>query len=201
MSRHIQIAIDERVEAMRKHDASISDLEAALAKAKVARAITEAELSAYRDALHHSSPRGRSKRSTGTGSRNRPISESWKYVLLEMAERFPASVSLDELEGIAADLNLSLRRDSIRAQMSLYKGKGYIDNPAPGSYTITAEGAAQIDVKLDESGDNSTAKPAQPNTLSKALGGTSLSGFGSLQTNFVGEQNGASQNNGGKKYG
>lgn len=201
MSRHIQIAIDERVEAMRKHDASISDLEAALAEAKVARAITEAELSAYRDALHHSSPKGRSKRSTVAGSRNRPISESWKYVLLEMAERFPASVSLDELEGIAANLKLSLRRDSIRAQMSLYKGKGYIDNPAPGSYTITAEGAAQVDVKLDEANEDTTEKTSPSNTLSKALGGTSLSGFGSLHTNFGGDEDAVLLNNGGKKYG
>lgn len=137
--RRVRIAaMQERLEAMRQ---DIGDLEREIS-------IVSAEAGAYEDALSLLAS-GKPKRQVRDGGR-RSLGDNWRPVLIGMAERYPEAVSYEDIEEIAARGGVVLKRDNIRSQMMLYRNKGFVEQTAPGSHRITARGAAEIEVVLND---------------------------------------------------
>ena len=124
-----------------------------------------AEMRAYEDMLGHAQADGETgpthlspvaannahyvRRSNGSG---RLRDSNWRGLYAYIAREWPNSVSTNAMVDYAASAGLTLTRQAIRAQTSTYTQKGCLERIGMGLYRMTAQGAAELGIELQEKG-------------------------------------------------
>lgn len=72
--------------------------------------------------------------------RGRSLSEAWKGVLFAIASKHSTGASLDEIARFCEVAGISLKRPTLRAQLSNYAKRGYVERARDGVFAITLEG-------------------------------------------------------------
>ncbi|MBV8685758.1 MAG: hypothetical protein JOZ90_13320 [Alphaproteobacteria bacterium] len=70
--------------------------------------------------------------------RNRPLSGPWKAIMAQAADVH--SFDYDNLERFAAEIGHEVNRDTLRSQMSGYKGLGLVESLGGGKFSVTSAG-------------------------------------------------------------
>jgi hypothetical protein len=68
------------------------------------------------------------------------LSADWKAVLRAIAARRNDGASLDEIEGFCRQNSISIKRPTLRAQMSNYVKRGYLGRTGEGRFFIALHG-------------------------------------------------------------
>lgn len=154
MSSLIARKIEERRSRIAEIEDRLAALRAEIADLEREHGLIDAERRAYEDALAIVSGQKSKRAATGVehgATRRRDLSNGWKLILSEMARRYPDAVSNDDMMAFADSHGISLRRDNLRSQMNLYKGKGLVEPEAQGvtgAYRITEAGAQVVGLEL-----------------------------------------------------
>lgn len=82
---------------------------------------------------------------TNAGRRGRPMSTAWRDGLKFMARRPDRTASIDQLSHYMEQAGHEMRRNSLRAQLSIYtNSRGWLERAGDGLYRITNSGLAEI---------------------------------------------------------
>lgn len=134
---------------MGKHpiDRLIEAKEAKIALAEKAIGKLRIEISALRQAREAvaesgevvSRPNGKAK--SIEPRKGRSISDAWKRTLAAIGLKYAVGASLDEIARFAAAQGIELKRPTLRAQMSNYVKRDYLERTGDGNFSITQRGA------------------------------------------------------------
>lgn len=72
------------------------------------------------------------------------LSPLWRQMLEFIGRQMDRTTSLDGMIAYADGEGLSVNRNTLRSQMSIYKSRGYVENPSFGTYRLTDKGMALI---------------------------------------------------------
>jgi len=87
--------------------------------------------------------------SHGGRRRGRSLSSTWKNVLSRIGAKGVLGSSIDDVYAYCGAEGIELKRATLRAQMSNYVKRGYLDRAQTGVFTLTSEGAKIAGVKTD----------------------------------------------------
>lgn len=132
-----------RLEALR--------VESTIAEARARECLIEAEkAAAYVEGLRaaqslSATPRVRARTTEEQSSRSRDLSKAWKLILHTVHDNAEGgSFTYDDLDRAARTAGHESSRETLRSQMSLYKGRGLIDAEGGGAFTLTPAGVDAI---------------------------------------------------------
>jgi hypothetical protein len=91
--------------------------------------------------------------SKGKGRQPGAISQQWRSILVEVADRFPAGASDDGITTIARSFGLdNTRPKDVRDRMNAYQAHGYVES-TPSGWRVTGTAVEKF------KGKNGTADP------------------------------------------
>lgn len=178
------------------HRAKSEELHSQIAGLEHERALIEAEIRAYEDALSHMPAQTIGAASPQSVQRNRNgkkgLSSHWAAVLAAMAEKRPRSCGYDFIERVLIEHGREMPKANIRGHMLSYIRKGYIERTRPGRFRPTESGIEAAGLPPRKSGTSDLENEAPGSDESGAPdhqgngGGTLLSsGNGEAATSLV----------------
>jgi len=91
-------------------------------------------------------PKQRSRMADNTGTRSRELSAVWKRILRRATDqRVGQPFDYADLAAAAEATGHDASRETLRSQMSLYKGRGLVESEGSGAFRLTDAGHEAID--------------------------------------------------------
>lgn len=95
------------------------------------------------------------------------VRRSWQALLKETAKRYPADVTLDDMERMSGELGNPTTRNTLRSQMSIYTTQRLVERTGQGRYRLTRVGAEALGIQLPMA--QATTKPQLESSASDLL--------------------------------
>ena len=137
--------LDPMIEAKR---ASVARLERTLEKLRIQIATLEKAREVVIDQPARHKTNG-AARAPSEGRRGRSLSRTWKNVLGRIGTKGNLGASIDDVYAYCGAEGIELKRPTLRAQMSNYVKRGYLDRTSTGVFMLTHEGAKIAGSKTD----------------------------------------------------
>jgi len=144
----------------------IAELDEKAASIARDRTIAAAQRDAYQDALDHSPEQARNTKKHG---RSGVRSGAWREVFKYLAQRWPDTVTNDEMMAYIMAAGHHLTRQALRAQLSTYTQKGALERVGDGVYRITREGRVELGIAEPFDTETETAADSQSTAASEPL--------------------------------
>lgn len=126
---------------VRKLDNMIEECESRIAEINRQLRVLQAELLGYQAAKLALTEAGLGRKKSDDDNTIRPLSESWRKILLHIRESGSAGTSIDEVDNFIQKSALGINRNTVRSQLSIYNSKGYLERVAGSKYRLTALGS------------------------------------------------------------
>jgi hypothetical protein len=136
-----------------KIDQMVAECESRIAEVKRQLRVFEAELDGYKAARSTLNEAGIGRRRIDEDGPFRALSDNWRSILLQIGEGGISGMSIDEIELYQNNKGYGINRNTIRSQLSIYNGKGFLERVGGGRYSLTSLGniVANQEPKIDSS--------------------------------------------------